>query len=75
MKYNILFSGNRKFPRPENKLLTFSQCGKFLSVADGFAVWVWSCGRLVSLLQYSEHVSSKLRYYYGEGSDNRELGI
>jgi hypothetical protein len=59
-------SGRNKFPGLENKLLTFSQCGQFLSVADGSAVWVWDCGRLVSLIENSKPVSSKFSYYYNE---------
>jgi hypothetical protein len=63
-KYPV--SGNHKFPGCENKLLTFSRCGQFVSVADGFGVWVWDCGRLVSLIEHSEPVSSKFAYCYAE---------
>jgi hypothetical protein len=62
-----LFSGSRNFRGHEDKLLTFSQCGQFLSVAEGFAVWVWNCGRLVSLMEHSEPVSGKFSYSYAEG--------
>lgn len=61
------FSGSCNFPGHENKLITFSQCGQFLSVAEGFAVWVWNCGRLVSLMEHSEAVSSKFSYSYVDG--------
>jgi hypothetical protein len=70
---NYPISGNNNFPGLEKKLLTFSHCGQFLSVADGSAVWVWDCGRLVCLIEDSKPVSSKFRYYHNERRESREL--
>jgi hypothetical protein len=66
------FSGDCNFPGQENRLTTFSQCGQFLSVAEGSAVWVWNCGVLVSLMEHSEAVSSKFSYSYEGGRETLE---
>ncbi|KAJ9588510.1 hypothetical protein L9F63_018122, partial [Diploptera punctata] len=46
-----------RFPSPDTNLMKFSLCRKYLSVADGCAVWLWDCGRLVTLIELNHHVS------------------
>ncbi|XP_069696474.1 WD repeat-containing protein WRAP73-like isoform X4 [Periplaneta americana] len=47
----------KKFSECKHKLLSFSECGQFLSVADGPAVWIWDCGRLISLIEHNRPIS------------------